>query len=290
MSRPAGRLPHISVILITRNEGSELRLTVENLRDTLPGRSEVIIVDDGSTDGSTARYRRRIAADGLGVARARNLGAAHASGDLLVFADAHIRLDRGWWQPLADALETPGVAAAAPAVTHLPAITDCGYGLRFTGPDLDARWLRKRPVSAAAVPIVPGCCVALRRRAFAAIRGWDDGLRHRGGTDNEMSVRLWLLGYEAVVVPDVAVRHLFRTASPYPVGWPEYLHNRLRLAFAHLSPARLAKVVRSLHRHEAFGEAMALLVENGISNRRREMMTLRKRTDDEYFERFGMRW
>ncbi|HTS60441.1 MAG TPA: glycosyltransferase [Candidatus Acidoferrales bacterium] len=290
MSGRAAGPPGISVVLITRNEGPELHLTVENLRDTLPPRSEIVIVDDGSTDGSTARYRRRIAAEGLGVARARNLGAANAKGDMLVFADAHIRLDRGWWQPLAEILQNPRIGAAAPAVTHLPAIEDRGYGLRFTGPDLDARWLRKRPAKAAAVPIVPGCCVALRRKTFLAVRGWDGGLRHRGGTDNEFSIRLWLLGYEAAVVPEVSVRHLFRQASPYPVGWPEYLHNRLRLAFAHLSPSRMAKVVRALHRHEAFGAAMALLVEGGISDRRREMLARRKRTDDEYFERFGMRW
>lgn len=280
----------ISVVVVTRNEGEELARTVENLRDTLPARSEVVIVDDGSTDGSTTRFRRRIAAAGLGVARARNLGVKHSTGDLLVFADAHIRLDRGWWKPLAEVLENPRVAAAAPAVTHLPRAHAHGYGLRFTGSDLDARWLPRCGDTPYAVPIVPGCCLAMRRRTFAALGGWDAGLLHRGGVDNELSVRMWLMGYEGVVVPGVAVRHLFRETSPYPVGWPQYLHNRLRLAFAHLSPPRMAKVVRALHRYAEFGAAMVLLLEGGISQRRRQMMARRKRTDQEYFERFGMRW
>ena len=105
-----------------------------------------------------------------------------------------------------------------------------------------------------------------------------------------MSVRLWLLGYDLLIAPQVVVRHRFREASPYPVGWPQYLHNRLRLAFAHLSAPRLAKTVRALHKHEAFGEAMALLVEGDISLRRREMLARRVRSDDWYFERFGMKW
>jgi glycosyltransferase involved in cell wall biosynthesis len=283
-------MERISVIVVTRNEGAELHRTVENLRDTLPARSELIIVDDGSTDGSTRRYRRRILADRLGVARARNLGASHAKGGLLVFADAHIRLGKRWWAPLADLTEDPKVGAAAPAIAQLGDAQGHGYGLRFTGPDLDARWIQEPPGGPAAAPILPGCCLAIRRNAFDAVQGWDSGLRHRGGTDNEMSMRLWLLGYDGLIAPDVSVKHLFREVSPYPVGWPQYLQNRLRLAFSHLSPARMAKVVRALHRHEAFGEAMALVLESDITARRRQLLARRARTDDEYFQRFGMRW
>jgi GT2 family glycosyltransferase len=263
---------------------------VENLRDTLPARSEVVIVDDASTDGSTAGFRRAIKAGGIGVARARNLGAAQSKGDLLVFADGHIRLDKLWWQPLADIVEDRQVAAVAPGVTHLPAGRGCGFGLQLTGPDLDACWLPRKASTPFAAPILPGCCLMMRRAAFEATGGWDGGLLHRGGVDNEMSVRLWLLGYDLLIAPQVMVRHRFRKTSPYPVGWPQYLHNRLRLAFAHLCPPRLAKAVKALHKHEAFGEAMALLVEGDISLRRKEMLARRVRTDDWYFERFGMKW
>jgi len=284
----------ISVIVVTRNEGGELRRTVENLRDTLPARSEIVIIDDASTDGSTVGLnkglRRVVKAAGIGVARARNLGVAQSTGDTLVFADAHIRLDPLWWRPLTEILEDRRVAAVAPGVTHLPATRGYGCGLQLTGPDLDARWLPKKASVPFAAPILPGCCLMMRRATFEATGGWDGGLLHRGGVDNEMSVRLWLLGYDLLIAPEVSVRHLFRTKSPYPVGWPQYLHNRLRLAFAHLSAPRLAKVVKALHRHEAFGEAMALLMEGDISQRRREMRERRKRTDDWYFEKFGMKW
>jgi GT2 family glycosyltransferase len=231
-----------------------------------------------------------IPAPGIGVARARNLGAAHSKGDLLVFADGHIRLDKLWWQPLTDIVEDRQVAAVAPGVTHLPATRGCGFGLRLTGPDLDACWLPRKADTPFPAPILPGCCLMMRRAAFDATGGWDGGLLHRGGVDNEMSVRLWLLGYDLLIAPQVVVRHRFRDTSPYPVGWPQYLHNRLRLAFAHLSAPRLAKAVRALHKHEAFGQAMELLVEGDISLRRREMLARRVRSDDWYFEKFGMKW
>jgi GT2 family glycosyltransferase len=279
----------ISVIVVTRNEGAELRRTVENLRDTLPPCSEVVIVDDASTDGSTAGLRT-VKTAGIGVARARNFGAAKSKGEILVFADGHIRLNKLWWQPLADLLEDRQVAAAAPGVTHLPASRGCGFGLQLTGPDLDARWLPRQSRTPFAAPILPGCCLMMRREVFEATGGWDGGLLQRGGVDNEMSLRLWLLGYDLLIAPEVVVQHRFRQTSPYPVGWPQYLHNRLRLAFAHLSAPRLAKTVRALDHHEAFGRAMALLVEGDISRRRREMLARHVRSDDWYFEKFGLRW
>ncbi|HEY1495153.1 MAG TPA: glycosyltransferase [Candidatus Solibacter sp.] len=280
----------LSVVIISRNEGAELRRTLESLRATVPPRSEIVIVDDRSTDGSTRGLRRVIKANGIGVARARNLGVSKTTGDLLFFADAHIRLEKRWWQPLAEVLEDRKVAAVAPAVTHLPATRRRGFGLTFTGPDLDARWLPRQGVTPFSAPILPGCSLMMRRATFDAVGGWDGGLLHRGGVDNEMSVRLWLLGYELMVAPQVVVPHLFRSASPYPVGWPQYLHNRLRLAFVHLNAARLAKVVKALHKEPAFGDAMELLVSGDISARRRELLARRARTDDWFFERFGLKW
>jgi GT2 family glycosyltransferase len=290
------RAPLLSVIVITRNEGVELRRTVENIDDTVPADAEIVVVDDGSTDRSAdylARRRGRVRLKrtrDLGVACARNFGAGQARGEVLFFADAHIRLKKLWWQPLLEAIQDPKVGAAAGAVTRLPQALGAGYGLRLKGPDQQVEWLPKRADRPFHAPILPGCCLAMRRDVFAAAGGFDSGLLHRGGVDNELSLRLWLFGFNLMVVPEVLVKHLFREESPYPVGWPQFLHNKLRLAFAHFGPARLTKVINALRKHHAFGEALALVVEGGISARRSEMMARRVRGDDWYFEKFGMKW
>ena len=46
-------MTRLSVVVISLNEGESLRRTVDNLRDTLPSESEIIVVDDSSTDGSS---------------------------------------------------------------------------------------------------------------------------------------------------------------------------------------------------------------------------------------------
>ncbi len=299
-SRPTVRVKRprrISVVVISRNEGGFLRRTVENLEDTLPGDSEILVVDDGSIDGSADRLTRRrgrvrlVRSHGLGVAKARNFGGRQTTGDALIFADAHLGLDPFWWQPMLEQLENPRVGAVAPAIANLPATSIQGYGITFKGPEMEVKWIRTRPKGPAPAPILPGCCLAMRRDVFeAAGGGWDDGLLQRGNVDNEVSVRLWLLGYKLMVTPDVVIRHRFRKRSPYPVRWPQYLHNRLRLAFVHFNPARLGKVMASLRDYPGFGEALTLLVDGDITARRRQIIASRKRNDDWYFERFRLHW
>ena len=50
--------------------------------------------------------------------------------------------------------------------------------------------------------------------------------------------------YELMITPDTVVAHKFRKRSPYHVGWPEFLFNRLRLAFVR-RPSAQPKTVES---------------------------------------------
>jgi len=285
----------ISVVVIGRNEGRELARTVENFDDTLPAAAEVVVIDDGSTDGSGKRVKLRrgritmTRVANYGVARARNLGARKGRGGVIVYADAHVRLEPDWWRPMLDVLEDRRVGSVAPAITGYNG-GRLGYGLTFRNASLEVRWRRRRPRVAEAAPIIPGCCFATRRDVIEATGGWDEAQRQRGNIDNEGCVRLWMLGYELMITPDTVVAHKFRKRSPYRVGWPEFMFNRLRLAFAHFGPARLGRVVASLRNYPGFGDALAILAESDIAERRRELQARRVRDDDWYCKRFNMTW
>lgn len=285
----------ISVVVISRNEGSELRRTVQNFDDTLPGGAEILVVDDGSTDGSPERVatkRGRIKlhrVENFGVARARNFGAARAKGDVVVYADAHLRLPVDWWRPMLEVLEDPKVGGVAPAIVGYGA-SRIGYGLTFKDARLEVRWCNRKPRGPVAAPIIPGCCFATRRDVIEATGGWDDRQLQRGNIDNEGCVRFWTLGYDLMITPDAVVAHKFRKRSPYHVGWPEFLFNRLRLAFVHFNPERLGKVVAGLRKYPGFGEALALLAASDIAQRRLELHQRRIRDDTWYCDRFKMSW
>jgi glycosyltransferase involved in cell wall biosynthesis len=45
----------VSVVIVTHNEGDNLRRTVEATRATVPDSTEIVVIDDASTDGSAER-------------------------------------------------------------------------------------------------------------------------------------------------------------------------------------------------------------------------------------------
>ena len=188
-----------------------------------------------------------------------------------------------------DVLRNPRVGGVAPGIVGFRS-ERIGYGLTFKDSRLEVRWLRRRPRAVVAAPIIPGCCFATRRDVIEATGGWDERQLQRGNIDNEGSVRFWTLGYELMITPETIVGHKFRKRSPYHVGWPEFLFNRLRLAFVHFGPQRLGRVVSSLRAYPGFGEALALLAQSDIAQRRGEVQARRVRDDDWYCQRFNLRW
>lgn len=93
-----GAWPSISIIVAARNEGARLQSRVLNLIDTdYPGTREIIIVSDGSIDGTAAALApfagalRLIEVPRGGKPLALNAGVAAAQGEILVFADARQR-------------------------------------------------------------------------------------------------------------------------------------------------------------------------------------------------------
>lgn len=100
-SDDAGQWPAVSIVVAARNEGTRLAARLANLRElTYAGPREIIVVSDGSTDGTADVLRQfadqvrfiEVAAGGKPLAL--NAGVAAASGEILVFADARQRFHR----------------------------------------------------------------------------------------------------------------------------------------------------------------------------------------------------
>ncbi len=110
---------NISVIIPTHNRVHSIGRAVESvLQQTLPA-TEIIIVDDGSTDNTAALIRKRFPGccylhqQNQGVSSARNRGIAAATGEWLAFLDSDDE-----WMPEKLAMQTA-------ALKHNPDIHLC---------------------------------------------------------------------------------------------------------------------------------------------------------------------
>lgn len=99
--------PPITVLIAAHNEEKRIAEKIENCLQLAypPERLDILVVSDGSTDDTVAvvesyvkRYPERVSLIALpfhqGKAHALNVGAAHASGDILLLADVRQRFDR----------------------------------------------------------------------------------------------------------------------------------------------------------------------------------------------------
>lgn len=112
--------PSISVVIAARNMRPWIGDTLASVEAQGIGDLEIVLVDDGSTDGTAEAAAalgdprlRILKGPSRGVSAARNLGASQARGELLIFLDADDLLCPGALATLAAALRTtPGAVAA----------------------------------------------------------------------------------------------------------------------------------------------------------------------------------
>jgi GT2 family glycosyltransferase len=189
---------------------------------------------------------------------------------------------------LGEALLDPHVGAVAPTISVMGQEQNKGFGMRWNGPGLGVEWLPPQGNEPYPVALAPGCLLAMRREVFEATGGFDDGMIFWGMEDSELSLRLWLLGYELKLIPAVDVAHLFREKHPYTIGWSCVIHNMLRVAFCHFHQQRIERVVEALKRYRDFSNALSFFSKSDIWVRRESLERQRVRDDQWFFERFPM--
>jgi mycofactocin glycosyltransferase len=203
--------PAATVVIPVHNDGPRLARLLDALQPGL----DIVVVDDGSTDGSAALARSRgthvVRHDrALGPAAARNRGLREATTPVVVFIDSDCVPDEDWTDLLTH-FDDPAVALVAPrirpgnpsGVRSLGAAYDAAHSPYDMGPTPGVIDPRGAITSASSVML----CV--RRDAALAIDGFASDLRY--GEDTDFIWRLVAAGWSAYYVPEVEAAHDVRT-------------------------------------------------------------------------------
>jgi len=213
--RPASAAPVVSVVVPAFNRASFLpRCLAALFAQTYPrDRLEIVLVDDGSTDG-TAQVARALAGEwgawggrmrivekpNGGPASARNAGLRVATGEIVAFTDADCVAAADWLEQVVGTLVADGGAAGAggPIANVLPR----GWVARF----LDTTAFYRHRVRRGAVDYLLTANVAFRREALAVVGGFSE-TEGAWGEDADLSFRLRQAGYRLLLASAGCVTH-----------------------------------------------------------------------------------
>ena len=217
----AHELPHMQVSFIIPLYNC-LALTQECLRTlqaTLPAglTHEIILVDDGSTDGTREWLGaiptpcRAIMNDhNLGFAATCNRGAASAQGGTLFFLNNDLVFQSGWFQPMLASVQSPraGLVGNVQLNATTGAIDHAGLWFNRKGkPEHTTHisWLA-RLTGRQAVPALTGACFAIQKSLWRQFGGFDDGFIN-GGEDVDLCLKVRQSGWRNRVVTRSVVGH-----------------------------------------------------------------------------------
>ena len=120
------RLPFVSVIVPVRDGESTIGDCLDAIlaNDYPADRREILVIDNGSSDGTAAQITTRPVAylreAERGVSNARNRGIAESRGEILAFLDADCIVETQWLTELVRPFEDPGVGGVGGNLEHAP--------------------------------------------------------------------------------------------------------------------------------------------------------------------------
>lgn len=251
--------PHTTVVIPNYNGAPHLDDCLGSLLQLDYPHYDIVVVDNGSTDGSADLVRKRYSrvrlvkmGSNLGFAAACNRGAREASGSVVAFLNNDMRVDAGWLRELvAPFAGHPDVAATGARILSWSgeAIDFVGGSVNFYGhgfqplhgrPAADADGLAMRPV------LFPcGGSMAARREVFLSSGGFDEDY-FAFFEDIDFGWRLWVLGYRVLFVPGAVAYHKgHATGRQIPAHQLRVLYERNALAtvMKNYDDANLARVL-----------------------------------------------
>lgn len=255
----------VAVAVVSYNTLDDLRTCLERVRSEAPG--EVVVADNGSTDGSAAlvgdefpEVRLLVDESNPGFGAAANRAVAATSSPYVLLLNADTRVTPGTLRALAAYLDGhPRAGVAGPRLVNpdgtlqvscFPFIGTLRLMLEKTPaarwlarvPPLRDRWLlshssHDRP---RVVPWVLGAALALRREAFEAIGGFDPSF-FMYAEEIDLCWRLDEAGWEVHFAPVATVVHVggASTGQQRPQMAVRQVASSKRFYRRHYSPLRV---------------------------------------------------
>ena len=211
----------VSAIIVNWNGKNETADCIQSLLDQDYSDLEIIVSDNGSTDGSIDFLRERFSSSirllengrNLGFGTAVNRGLEEASGEYLIFLNNDLVLESASIGKLVELLESNDeIGAAVPKILYYEkrnTFNSFGVGIHFTGiacPDkidqIDDQELNRTETACGGIFMFP-------RKVYETVGGFDEDLflYHE---DHDLSWRIRLAGWKIMATPEAVLYHHYK--------------------------------------------------------------------------------
>lgn len=244
------------IVVPTHNRKETLRQTLTSLTAQDDAEYEIIVVDDGSSDGTREMIAREfprvhyIAQNHCGPAAARNRGIKESRGEIIAFTDDDCLPPRDWLTRLADGYARyPRVAGVGGHLQAPNVVLENNAFARYE------RFIARRVYAVSECEYLGGFeCPAggtnnmsYRREILKRVGGFDESFPHAAGEDADLKWRVCQTGAQLLFVP-VQVTHL-QTYDRQSFARQAYTRGKGKARFdakyAHTNRSRaLARLVR----------------------------------------------
>jgi len=199
----------VSVVIPVFNQLAYTKGCLESLRAAGGIPLEVVVVDNGSSDGTGRNGENR------GCAAAWNQGVAASRAEWIVLLNNDVIVSRGWVEGMLEFAEEHGIDIVSPAIREGEINYDIEeYGGRFV----------RRMGDASRMGVADGICFMVRRRVFERIGMFDEAFRIGQFEDVDFFRRAVRSGFrlgtgaEPGLLPEEVEAHLGEAVPPATAG------------------------------------------------------------------------
>jgi GT2 family glycosyltransferase len=203
-----GAFPLVSIVIPTLNRKTHLKNCLNSIfaMNYPKSKLEVIVVDNGCTDGTENMLKENFVGVRLvfekrrGVVYARNTGSVCARGFIIAYTDDDCIVDQEWVSALVSGFTSKAIGCVGGPVFHLhPELMPEKLWTYRTQP----LYLGKRKHF---VKVLISGNLAVRNEIFKRIR-FDENLIFHEAEDSDFTTRIMGLGYKLLYVPNAIVYH-----------------------------------------------------------------------------------
>ncbi|MBC7320847.1 methyltransferase domain-containing protein, partial [bacterium] len=207
-----------SIIVLTLNNLEYTKKCIESIREYTPEPYELIVVDNGSTDG-TIEYLESQSdiklvknPTNVGFAMGNNIGMKLAKGDYIVILNNDTVVTQGWLARLIACAKTdPSIGIVGPRsnyVAGIQLVKDVPYGNDMTAMQEFARqWSLENSGRYEETVRVIGFCMLVKREVIERIGGFDPLYENGNFEDDDFCIRAIRAGFKIKIAHDVFIHH-----------------------------------------------------------------------------------